>query len=401
VCDSWERVRLGEVLAIKHGYAFKSEYFSRELTGRPIVVNIGNFSYTGGFRFATTQTREFKGNYPKEFELSAGDLLVVMTCQTSGGEILGLPAVVADDGRVYLHNQRIGKVLVDARRLNVRFAYYLFLAPSVNRQLAATATGTKILHTSPQRIAGLTVLLPPLTDQRAIAAVLGALDDKIEANRTLVEMAERLAISLPASTIATTTVGAIAAVYRKLVSTASFASRSVEHFSLPAFDAERLPIVENGDGIKSGKFLLERATVLVSKLNPHIPRVWMATPSEVRPAITSTEFVGLVPTADYPVAALWALCASSAFSSQLIEMVKGTTGSHQRVSPEDVLALEVPDPRTLAQETTETIAATVGLAGTLRRESVHLATLRDTLLPRLLSGELRVRDAEAAVEEVA
>lgn len=40
-------------------------------------------------------------------------------------------------------------------------------------------------------------------------------------------------------------------------------------------------------------------------------------------------------------------------------------------------------------------------ADAARKESLVLAQLRDTLLPRLLSGELRVRDAEAAVEEVA
>jgi type I restriction enzyme S subunit len=190
--DEWKKVRLGEVLAIKHGYAFRSEHFSSDLTGRPIVVNIGNFSYTGGFRFATTQTREFRGDYPKEFELSAGDLLIVMTCQTAGGEILGVPAIVEDDGRVYLHNQRIGKVLVNKQRLDRRFGYYLFLSPAVNWQLASTATGTKILHTSPERIASVSVMLPPLKEQQAIAEVLGALDDKIEMNRTLVLTADRL-----------------------------------------------------------------------------------------------------------------------------------------------------------------------------------------------------------------
>jgi type I restriction enzyme, S subunit len=293
------------------------------------------------------------------------------------------------------------RVLLNRNKAVPRYYYYYFRSPAGRAQIDSIVEQVAAAGIRGSDLGHLRVPVPALHRQRAIAEVLGALDDKIEASRTLAKKAECLAVALPASTVATTTVGAIAAVCRKLVPTAFFATRAVEHFSLPAFDAERLPIIENGDGIKSGKFLLEGATVLVSKLNPHIPRVWMATPSETWPAITSTEFVGLVPTADYPVAALWALCASSEFSSQLVEMVKGTTGSHQRVSPEDVLALEVPDPRTLGQETTETIAATVDLAGTLRRESVHLTTLRDALLPRLLSGELRVRDAEAAVEEVA
>ncbi len=235
------------------------------------------------------------------------------------------------------------------------------------------------------------VELPPVSEQRGIAEVLGALDDKIEANRAIAERVERLATALPASAVASTTVGLVAGFGRKLVSTAHFAGQDVEHFSLPAFDANRRPVVENGDGIKSGKFLLEGPTVLVSKLNPHIPRVWMATPTGTCPAITSTEFVGLVPTNDYPVEVLWSLCASTEFSSQLTEMVKGTTGSHQRVSADDVLRLKVPDPRALRSEVIEIITAAVRLAGMLRNESVRLATLRDTLLPKLLTGELRVR----------
>src|SRR5437899_2227555 len=108
----WEEVRLGDLLQIKHGWPFKSAFFSEELTGRPIVVNIGNFRYTGGFRFESTTAREYRDDYPREYELSPGDVLLVMTCQTAGGEILGIPGRIPDDGRTYLHNQRLGKVVI-------------------------------------------------------------------------------------------------------------------------------------------------------------------------------------------------------------------------------------------------------------------------------------------------
>src|SRR5262245_34386128 len=90
----WSRCRLGDLVEIKHGWPFKSELFSEQLTARPIVVNIGNFEYTGGFRFGSTTLKEYRGNYPKEYELVPGEILLVMTCQTSGGEILGIPARV-------------------------------------------------------------------------------------------------------------------------------------------------------------------------------------------------------------------------------------------------------------------------------------------------------------------
>src|SRR5438552_14981810 len=99
----WVQVRLGDIIKIEHGWPFKSGLFSQELTGRPIVVNIGNFRYTGGFRFDSTTLKEYRGEYPHEYELTPRDILLVMTCQTAGGEILGIPARIPDDGRIYLH----------------------------------------------------------------------------------------------------------------------------------------------------------------------------------------------------------------------------------------------------------------------------------------------------------
>jgi type I restriction enzyme S subunit len=195
--SGWVPCRLGDVIEIKHGWPFKSELFSEELTGRPIVVAVGNFRYTGGFRFGETTVKEYRGDYPKEYDLAAGDLLLVMTCQTAGGEILGIPARIPDDGRTYLHNQRLGKVVVrDAKRVSLDFLYWLFLSPDFNRELVTSASGTKILHTSPSRIEAFRFNLPPWTEQRAIAHILGTLDDKIELNRRMSETLEATARAL-------------------------------------------------------------------------------------------------------------------------------------------------------------------------------------------------------------
>src|SRR5438552_3919556 len=74
----WDKVRLGEIINVKHGWPFKTEFISTQLTDGPIVVNIGNFNYTGGFRFDITRLREYRGEYPREYELQPGDILVVM-----------------------------------------------------------------------------------------------------------------------------------------------------------------------------------------------------------------------------------------------------------------------------------------------------------------------------------
>ncbi len=119
-----------------------------------------------------------------------------MTCQTAGGEILGIPGRIPDDGQVYLHNQRLGRVLLKEQNIHPDFLYWLFLTKDFNRHLVGSATGTKILHTAPTRIESFSFRLPALREQNEIASVLNALDDRItllrETNATLEAIAQAL-----------------------------------------------------------------------------------------------------------------------------------------------------------------------------------------------------------------
>jgi type I restriction enzyme, S subunit len=192
--EEWPQVRLGDLVSIKHGWSFKGQYFSEQRNGRPIVVNIGNFRYTGGFRFESTTVKEYRGEYPPEYELRPGEILLVMTCQTSGGEILGLPGRVPDDGRTYLHNQRMGRVIVDRPDIiDENYLNWLFLSPAFNCELVTTASGSKILHTSPSRIEAFRFPMPPLAQQKAIARTLDGFQDKIELNRRMRSTLELIA----------------------------------------------------------------------------------------------------------------------------------------------------------------------------------------------------------------
>jgi type I restriction enzyme S subunit len=191
--EEWQEARLGEFIAVEHGYAFKSNHFSEPDDHGPIVVSVGNFKYTGGFRFDDTAVKAYSAEFPERFQLIAGDILLVMTCQTQGGEILGIPGKIPDDGRAYLHNQRLGRVDFRSSDLDPGFAYWLFLTPEFNQELCRSATGSKILHTAPSRIEAHTFDLPPLDEQRRIDTVLLALDDKIDSNRRLAALLEEVA----------------------------------------------------------------------------------------------------------------------------------------------------------------------------------------------------------------
>ena len=491
MAGEWVKVRLGDLVKITHGWPFKSECFTEERTGRPIIVSIGNFQYTGGFRFESTTIKEYTADYPKEYELTPGDILLVMTCQTSGGEILGIPGRIPEDGNIYLHNQRMGKVVIKERkRIDPGFIYYLSLWSDFNRELCVSASGTKILHTAPVRIEAFEFNLPPLAEQKAIAAVLGALDDKIECNRRMNATLEAMARALfqswfvdfdpvraqldspsaaeaggnvtqrrkgakgssdaenlcafaplrepssPAALFPATfrdseaghipkgwTVGKVsevATLSRGAVTPGDFPTETFDHFSLPAFDNGRTPKdgecaglvgnglpafdngrtpkVELGSAIMSNKFTVTPNSVLRSKLNPHIPRIWLPDLHSSRRSVCSTEFMVACSRPGVSREYLFSLFTSSAFASIYGTLVTGTTGSHQRIRPETVLDMKIviPSP-SLIRAFTDIAKPMFDRINRNTEQSRTLATLRDTLLPELLSGELSVAAAAASV----
>ncbi|RQM35461.1 hypothetical protein TN91_04325 [Rhodococcus ruber] len=116
------------------------------------------------------------------------------------------------------------------------------------------------------------------------------------------------------------------------------------------------------------------------------------------PSFASTEFLVLEPKYS-STSVLWAALNQPVVGHQLESMVAGTSGSHQRVKPADILKVQVADPRRLDSAIAERITNLARVVHNAREESETLAALRDTLLPRLMSGELRVRDAEAVVAD--
>jgi type I restriction enzyme S subunit len=186
---AWREVSLGEGLKVRHGYAFKGEHFKDH--GDLIVLTPGNFIDGGGFKSKSGAEKYYDGLVPPGYLLSKGNVVVAMTEQSLG--LLGSSATIPSDDR-YLHNQRIGLLeIVDPEILDLRFVYHLMNSPDVRRQIQATATGTKVRHTAPERIRAVETRLPPLDVQRTIAAVLDWLDDLIENNRRRVEVLEEMA----------------------------------------------------------------------------------------------------------------------------------------------------------------------------------------------------------------
>jgi type I restriction enzyme, S subunit len=188
----WRGCTLGDLVEIKHGYAFLGEHFGTD--GSHIVLTPGNFLDEGGFKNKGDREKWYSGPIPDDYVLKQGDLIIAMTEQAEG--LLGSSAIVPRSG-LYLHNQRLGLVrLLDESKTDQRFVYYLFNSKSVRQQIRASASGVKIRHTAPSRIAEVKVSVPALQLQRRIAGILSAYDDMIENSQRRAQILETMARAL-------------------------------------------------------------------------------------------------------------------------------------------------------------------------------------------------------------
>ena len=232
--------------------------------------------------------------------------------------------------------------------------------------------------------------------------MLGTLEDKIESNQAVVtgieqlidEIAEQKAIDLP-----TVALSEVCSLSKSTWKPDTSSDQTVYLFSLPAFDEGAVPEQAAVSSIKSNKTLMDRPGVLVSRLNPRFSRMWWVEIDATPVSVCSPEFAYLTAGDMHGLACTWLAVRSPEFRGEIVDRVTGTSGSHQRVRPADLMTIGVPDYRSLAEHTQMAVLTLLHLVSARRQQSVVLAELRDALLPELMSGWMRVDEAGCLVSE--
>ncbi|HZU73747.1 MAG TPA: restriction endonuclease subunit S [Acidimicrobiales bacterium] len=418
---TWRDVTLGEIAAPDpHALAtgpFGSAISSRHFVEAGVpVIRGSNLSLDVGNRLADTQLAFLSQEKALSFKRSIarrGDL--VFTCWGTIGQVGLVDDRAAFDEYVVSNKQM--KLTPDRDQVDSLYLYYLLSSPAMVEAVQQQAIGAAVPGFNLGQLRQIRIRLPDLAFQRNAASVLGRFDDLIENSRRRIQLLEEMVKAIyrewfvsfgyPGSEgveVIHSSVGAMPATWgitrlsehvrlrRDNVRPDSSPSESFFHYSIPAFDDRRLPVCEPGDAIRSGKYLLDGECVLLSKLNPRFPRVWRVTPPETGPrAVCSTEFLVLDCGLDWPVPFVYAVLTSPEFGSRLSELAGGTSTSHQRAKPADVMALALPEPpRALVQRFAEVAGPMLSVADNLVLQIDQLSQLRDLLLPKLVSGQIDV-----------
>jgi type I restriction enzyme S subunit len=419
--SEWREIVLEEVaedVTVGHVGPMASEYvpsgipFLRSQNIEPLRINDSDLKFIN----LTFHERLRKS------ALSPGDVVIVRTGKPGACAVIPNSLLVANCSDLVI--VRCGPKL-DARFL----AYYVNSVAA--HHVSSHLVGAVQQHFNVGSARKMVMLLPQLTEQRAIAHILGTLDDKIELNRRMIEALEAMARAIFKSWFVDfdpvrakaegrdpglpeeiadlfpdrfedTELGEIPLGWRigTLGEVAIHPRRSVRPTKIdpttPYIALEHMPrrciaLSEWGiaDGLESNKFGFKRGEILFGKLRPYFHKVGIA-PID---GVCSTDIVVLAPQKD-----TWrgfVLCHVS--STAFVEYTNaGSTGTKMpRTSWTEMARYSIVfPPDAVAESFTEQIRPGIERILALIQELRTLAALRDTLLPKLMTGEVRISDVE-------
>jgi len=195
--DGYPICRLGTVASVQGGFAFKSDDFTE--TGIP-VLKIKNVCRREVDTAAPSYVDKSVAKNCTRYFCKTGDLLISMTGSgpQAPNSVVGRVARFTGPSDKYLINQRVGRFMNKApNKLDQRYLFYVLAQDDTLWKLVAISTGSaNQANISGSQIESLEIPLPPLSEQKAIAHVLGTLDDKIELNRKMNVTLEAMARAL-------------------------------------------------------------------------------------------------------------------------------------------------------------------------------------------------------------
>ena len=285
-----------------------------------------------------------------------------------------------------------------------KYLYYFLKNSSTVAELqllAETRSGTFPQITFSE-VANLTIPVPSLAVQEVIVQTMQCLEDKITCNEQINDNLEQQTQTIYRERFEgvspdnlpfdwrIVTLGEVATISNKSFNPLKEAERLLEHYSIPAFDEARFPVFEPSTSIKSNKFIIDASCFMISKLNPTTKRVWKPY-CITENAVCSTEFIVYKAKDQAITDFLYSVIDSSSFTDFMCSHVTGSTGSRQRTTPSDTLTYELVLPSD--DELAEFQSVVSPMYAQMRINAIEndrLKRLRDSLLPKLMSGEIDV-----------
>ena len=333
----------------------------------------------------------------KKYLLAPNDIVFARTGASTGRNYF----YDGSDG-VFVYAGFLIKFSLDPKKVNPLYVKYYCQSEMYRNWVKSFSTGSTRGNINAQTLGNMEVPLLTRAQQDFLVNVLSPLDAKIKLNQQINDNLEQQAQAIYHERFETVspndlpsewrivTLGEVATISNKSFNPLKEPEILLEHYSIPAFDEARFPVFELSTSIKSNKFIIDASCFMISKLNPTTKRVWKPY-CLTGNAVCSTEFIVYKAKDKTITDFLYSVIDSNSFSDFMCSHVTGSTGSRQRTTPSDTLSYELILPS--EDELAEFQSLVSPMYAQIRINAIEndrLKRLRDSLLPKLMSGEIDV-----------
>ena len=390
----WKECKLGDYCDAQNGFAFNSISFIED--GKYNVIKIKELK-DGGILFTTDTAKVDDSEKIEKYKVYKDDVLFALT-----GDPVGRPNPLSRVGRVSRYNntipavlnQRVCKLLFSSE-IDSKFVYYYFRQDNVFYTLASCAKGSASqANISTKDILNTNIRIPQnIEDQRRIADILSSLDAKIENNNKINAKLEEMAQALFKSWLSTcedeVTIGDL----------------SLNITDYTKCDKERVVLINSSD-VTEGKFdhhnysenkdlkghfkkRFKKGDILYSQVRPR-NRHWAYCTVDGDDYLASTQLMVIRNNADIiPSILLYQYIISEDVWMEFTLKTETRSGTFPQGNYEEISSIKVPFGAD-CKEISEKLDSIYAKVYSNVEENRRLTSLRDTLLPKLMSGEIEL-----------
>ncbi|MBK7128677.1 MAG: restriction endonuclease subunit S [Crocinitomicaceae bacterium] len=399
--NNWKKYKLGELVQHKKGFAFKSAWF--ESGGVP-VVRISDTTENSINLSTCHRINNNLANDLRDYMLKFDEVVIatVGSWPPNYSSVVGKVIRVPKEAEGALLNQNAVK-LISNHNLDNRFLYYSLKAERFLKYITTAAQGSanqaSIKLTD---IFDFIVDLPPLKEQQAIAEILSALDDKIElnlqTNKTLEEMANAyLQNTLKNNEPKKILLGDLISLQNgyafkgdRFVTNGNHAVLKIKNINNGFVDIYSTDFIAEEEAFKlDAKFRVKSKDVLIAMTGAEIGKIGMV--EQTTKTLWLNQRVGLlVPKFDYADKLAYLFVNSKEFQNFILN--KSTGSAQPNISGSEIESIEIYGTKIEAlKKSTEFISPLFDQMANNLKENNLLKQTRDYLLPKLISGEIRVK----------
>ena len=416
--EEWKEYKLGDVAKLTTGFPFDGHKYSKE----GIRVVRGDNVTIGSLRWDSDKDKRWSENFDRasEFALSDGDIVIGMDGSRVGKnraqvKQYDLPLLIAQRVACVRHNELSTQ----------QFLYYHIFSDRFEQYIKAVQTGTSIPHVSLKQIGDFPVIVPSIKTQQRIASILSSLDDKIEVNRKINDNLEQQAQALFKSWFVDFEpfkdqpfveselgmipqgwrVGTLGEIIKEIESGSrpkggaetdgipSIGAEKIERFGVYDYSGEKFINNDFYTNMKRGH--VEDGDVLLYKDGAYTGKSSMALDGFPYCECAVNEHVFLLRTESSKSQFFLYYLISYPEIKTMIHTLASSKAAQPGLNQKELLGLDIiiPDEDTV-KLFNNLVSPSMHQIATNSKQSRRLAELRDTLLPRLMSGELKVNDIE-------